>query len=86
MVQRVLSGITDYDTPDGDAQVGSKRKHSGGPRRKKEYLMGFTIIPKNMMENGKAFSPLDAFDAATSHSGVCSSYPSTEPIHLNTKH
>ena len=69
-VERVLSDVTDYEEVPVQTVEGSrKRKSAPEPGRKRKWLMGFTLIPKNIVEHGIAFSPNDTFDCSTARSG-----------------
>ena len=67
-VEHLLAQVKDTIEDGGELNENGKRKRVLS--RKAEYLMGYTIVPKNIMEGGDAFSPIDSLDCGTCYSGV----------------
>jgi hypothetical protein len=70
-VEALLEGIDDvvYQYPSPNINGNGKRGLDDEPY-KQRYLMGYTAIPPNIMEDGDSFSPVDSLDCATAYSGV----------------
>ena len=66
----MLSRVQEYEEDEGEASSASGLKRKFREPRKLEYLVGVTIIPKNMMLHGDSFIPVDALDCATCSFGV----------------
>ena len=73
-VRGLLEEIKDLEDKSVDQPTpGDKRKRVESSKRL--FVMGFTIVAKNIMEGGSSFSPNDAFDCATARCGDVSPAP-----------
>ena len=63
-MEHLLAEIPDVITTSGAENENGKRQRD--ETRRAEYLVGITVVPKNIMDGAGSFSAVDALDCGTS--------------------
>jgi hypothetical protein len=69
-VKHILAEMRDHIDMLGDKKLDPKKNWKEVTELLARFLMGFTMIPKNVMQNPSAFWSVDTIDCSTAYTGV----------------